>query len=105
MNFKQFGRAEAELARVIAEINQEVFTQHEQLVYNSLQQYVIEIGNRFEEKGFKNAFIILNDIHPNAKNKIQANMKKLGVKMPTRLVVNFSDSSMLDATYADNRSN
>ena len=102
---QQFGRAEAELARTIADINQEVFKQHEQLIYNSLQQYVNEVSNRFEEKGFKHAMIIINQVHPNAKNKIQANMKKLAVKLPIRVIITFEDESMLDASFGDNRNN
>lgn len=98
---KEFGRAEAELARTIADINQETFKQHEQLIYNSLQQYVNEVNDRFDEKGFTNAMIIVNGVHPNAKNKIQANMKKLAVKMPTRVIITFDDESMLDATFGD----
>ena len=96
-------RAQAEIARIIAEINLKASQEWGDSIHKNLQYYIDKVVEQFEDKGFSRSMIILNDFPANNRLKLEADLKKIATKIQTRVIVSFTDGGTLDTIFAKNK--
>lgn len=100
---QQFDREQALLASVIADINQYAASEWGDSLYKDIQFYISKTNNLFLERGFTSAMVIIHDYELNCRQKLQQQLKKVTVKMPTKVVVTFTDESVLEAVFQEKK--
>ena len=85
--------------KAIGRINQEVQNRFPSLDDITLQAYVNEVVDACVRVSIPVAAVLIDKVNPRRLETIQAEMKSLHVRIPTRVIINFLDGSTLQCKF------